>query len=178
MKINKRVIQSGYEGFAFPKMKTVKVKPEQVNKMPEEQLQNGVDQLLQANHLSYLRLPSNMFRAIHADRNISNRMKAWILHELSGFADNMIFKYLCQSGDVHIGLVCHIENKSETGKLHGKQKIRSKELGFNECRSLNDAIHIINGFNKFHQFFSQMLKQYADRKKRIEEVGNEKYAAN
>lgn len=170
MKINKRVIQSGYESFAFPKMKTVKVKPDAV-KRTESSIQSGVDELLEIHHLVNLRLPDDMFRAIKFHPQISNKMRSYLLAVLSGWPDNSVFKYLCQFGDIHIGLVCHIENKTETGRLHGKQKIRAKELGFNECQSLNDAVHIIKTFNKFHQFFSQMIRKYAEQKQAIEKVG-------
>lgn len=138
----KRVIRADWKGFAFPKMKRVKSNPSKKAETPEATIQATVDVLLQNAGIPFFRLPDNMFRAIHADRSISNRMKAWILHELSGWADNIAFFPI----DDKFCLCCHIENKSDKGKLRGKQKVRSKEIPYNIVRTEQDIRTLIKQF--------------------------------
>jgi hypothetical protein len=123
-------------------MKRVKSNPSKKATTPEATIQAIVDLLLQTEGIPFLRLPDNLFRAIHADKNISGRMKAWILHELSGWADNIAFIPI----DDKFCLCCHIENKSDKGKLRGKQKVRSKEIPYNIVRTETDIRELIKLF--------------------------------
>lgn len=160
--MRKRVVRADQKDVPFPKMKSIPVRKSKKAKVPESHIQACVDRILEQEGISYMRLPSNMFRAIHANPAISGRLKGWILHDLSGWADNIAFKSLCEYDGVKFCIACFIENKTEIGKLHGKQKIKDAELGYNICRDTNTIKNIIKVFNKFHAFLSEHIKRFRE----------------
>lgn len=157
---NKRVVRAGWEGFALPKQKNIKVLGDPV-KTPEKDIQHGVDELLQIYHIPYIRLPQMMFVAIIKSA-FSNQMKGYLLDGLAGFPDNTALLPLCEYEGKKFCLACLIENKTEKGKLRGKQKIKDLELGFNLSRDVGAAQEIIITFKKFHKFVSDLIRTYRD----------------
>jgi hypothetical protein len=155
----KRVIRADQEGFAFPKMKRVRIRPGSAE-VPEKTIQAITDTFLQLNHMPFFRLPDNMFKAILANPIISRRLKGWILHELGGWPDNITVHSLCEFNGIKFCLAALVENKTEKGRLHGKQKICDKELGFNVCRGEDDIKLIIAEFKKFLQLLQYLLSAY------------------
>lgn len=146
------IIKPGWEGFRFPKKKRIRVDPKQPE-TPEKTIQAMTDIILQTSGISYLRLPDHMFKSIYFNRAISPRLKAWILHELSGWADNIAFIPLNDK----FCLACMIENKTASGRLHGKQKQRARELPYNIVRSDKEAKQIVRGFKAFAERVKQLI---------------------
>lgn len=156
-KYNKSIVRAGWEGFAFPKHKNIKVSGDPVE-IPEKTIQAIVDTLLLCDHIPYIRLTTQLFMAVIKSPVLSGRLKAWILDGISGWPDNAAMLPLCEYNGIKFCLSCLIENKTVTGKLHGKQKIRNKELGFNIVRSEADARNVIKTFRQFHTKISNYLK--------------------
>lgn len=156
-KTYERVIRPDQEGVAFPKKVRKRLKPGK-KEVPESVIQSFVDSLLELNHIEYLRLPDNMFRAILSNRSIPEGVKAWVLSELSGWSDNIAFLPLCELNGVKFSLTCFIENKTESGTLRSKQKIKNRTLGYNVCRDEAKAKEIIDTFKRFKTLLSDILK--------------------
>jgi len=154
---NKRIVQAGWEWAAFPKQKRIKVRPAPTE-LPEKTIQAILDTLLMCEHIPYIRLTTQLFMAIIKSPILSNRTRAWILDGISGWPDSTALLPLCEYNGKKFCLACLIENKTEKGKLHGKQKIRDKELGFNIVRSEEDARNTIKVFRQFHKYLSTYLK--------------------
>jgi hypothetical protein len=143
IKQSKRVPRADQKWIPFPKMKRIKVRPNKKAVTPESIIQAMVDRMLRANRVPFLRLPSNMYKTIYFAK-ISTNLKRWILHDLSGWSDNITFLPIGTYKNVKFCLTAFVENKSSTGSLHGKQKILDKELGYNICRDQSTLTHIIN----------------------------------
>jgi len=140
----KRKPRSDQKDFAYPKMVRKSVRKSRKAKTPEDIIQGVVDTLLDLYHVPYLRLPANLFRGLFGNPQIPIWTKKHLKLAIAGWPDNMAFLPL----DDKYCLCCMIENKSDIGKLHGMQKIRSKELPFNICRTQEDALKLIDEFKE------------------------------
>ena len=107
----KRVPRADQAGVPFPKIKRVKVPTNKKADMPEKTVQAMVDRMLRANHVPFLRLPDNLFKSIYFAR-INTGLKRWILHDLSGWPDNLTFLPIGTYKNVKFCLTAFIENKT------------------------------------------------------------------
>jgi len=154
---SERIVRSGWEGFAFPKHTKVKTLPEKP-KTTEQEIEAGMDEVLKAFHIPNIRLPQMMFVAILKSPLLSGRMKGFLLDGLSGWPDRVCILPIGEYEGVKFCVTCLIENKTETGKLHGKQKEKNIELGFNISRNNDTAISIIKTFKKFHEYITKVIR--------------------
>jgi len=155
-----RVIRSDYAGRAHPKMKRVKKRPSKKALTPEDRLQGAADELLTLYHWVHLHLPDGMFRAIKSHPRLSEGVKINLLTELRSWPDNMPFLPIGKYKGVSFCLSPLIENKSDIGKLHGQQKIRNRELGYNVCRTVEDIQNIIKVSGEFLDFIQKAFANY------------------
>ena len=93
---------------------------------PESELQDYADALLEAKGIPFLRLPAGMFKVIFANPAIPIHHKAMLKDALAGWPDNLTILPISPRFNVCLCL----ELKTTTGKLHGMQKTRAKEMAW------------------------------------------------
>lgn len=106
-------------------------------KTPESELQAFADEYLKIKGIDYIRIPDSIFTVL--------AVKApFFMKGLGGHADNICFIPIAD--DYCISL--HLELKTKTGKLHGKQKANAKKLNWKIARSTKEIQDIIDKFEQ------------------------------
>ena len=148
-----------YKGFALPKPEHKK-KSVVADPHPESIVQAAVDARLSFAHMPYLRLTETLLKHIFTNPTIPVHIKKILADELGGWPDNMAFIPVSD----RYCLACLIENKSDKGKLHGRQKIKAAELPYNIIRSDKEAEALIADFEHIAGLISDGIRQYQEKK--------------
>ena len=150
----KRIPRTDQKGVAFPKMKKVR-KTKKKASTPESTIQAIADLLLRSEGIPYMRFPDSFFRSIFANPHINVWTKKHLKDALAGYADNILFLPVSDK----FCLACMMENKTETGKLTGMQKMRSKELPYNITRNEADIRALISEFQRVADLIKKELSE-------------------
>jgi hypothetical protein len=106
---------------------------------PESSLQSFADDYLAIKGIRSIRIPDGIFRYVQVNTSIGFR--AWFNKTFAGLPDNLLLKpcgkYM---------RACAMELKTETGVLHGKQKIAAKEEGWIIARTPEEIMKTIDEF--------------------------------
>jgi len=109
---------------------------------PESAIQKQCDDLLKIYRERYgmesMRMPDCVWRYLkqHAPAYIVKEASEW----MAGFADHNVFMRLTDK----YSLALHLELKSKTGRLHGKQKNKSDKIPYQISRSPEKTVEILN----------------------------------
>lgn len=124
----------------FPNKKWSAAK--RVKSVPEASIQSFVDDYLSALQIENIRIPDALWRLIHATGNPG--VIAQLRKAIGGISDNTCMIPISED----YSLCLHLELKSATGKLHGKQKINAKKLPWKIARSPEEAKKFIDEFKR------------------------------
>ena len=119
-------------------------KARRANGTKESEIQAAVDRLLTVLGFDYFRIPDAVYIAFKTGRMPNPGLRAAVLAQLRGWPDNAVHVPLYQTNGVKLCLTAFIENKTATGELHGEQKYKGARLGYNICRDVKDAHHVVN----------------------------------
>jgi ribosomal protein L44E len=115
-------------------------------KCTESQLQKQCNDLLDAHHIKYLRIPDWIWSWLKLNAPVQ------VVKELSGrfggMPDNMCIRRINDK----YNLLMAVELKIEKGKLHGKQKNWYKEIAVQISRTPEETIAKVNDFMVFEYF--------------------------
>jgi hypothetical protein len=111
-------------------------------KCTESQLQKQCNDLLDAHHIKYLRIPDWIWSWLKLNAPVQ------VVKELSGrfggMPDNMCIRRINDK----YNLLMALELKTTTGRLHGKQKTWAKEITVQISQTPDDTIASVNDFLK------------------------------
>jgi hypothetical protein len=124
----------------FPKMS--RAKHHKAKAAPESVLQDFTNKYLQLKGLTYLRLPESLFAAIFRNPNIDVWIKRHIKEAIAGWPDNLVLLPIGNG----LNLALALELKSETGKLHGEQKVLDKQIELLVARTPESVESAIKAF--------------------------------
>ena len=123
----------------FPKKKWLE-KPVTELHVSEALIQEQLNDLLEAYHIDFIRIPDGVWRWIMF--NAPAGIQAYFKKTFQGIPDNICFLPL----DDKYYLAIKLELKTQTGQLHGKQKHFAKTENWIISRSADDNIKVINEF--------------------------------
>lgn len=106
--------------------------------LSEDSIQSCVNDYLKLKRVDFIRFPDSFFRWIKMMAPPS--IQKWFFGMFGGRPDNICIIPISDG----IALALLLEIKTESGRLHGKQKHHEKE--WKVCRSVEDAIEVINKF--------------------------------
>jgi hypothetical protein len=106
--------------------------------IPESALQQVLDELLIYKHIRCVRIPDGIFRWVKM--NTPPKFQSWFFGMFAAWPDNLL---LMPTGKGYL-IGYPIELKRVSGKLHGRQKNRSKEQDWIVCRSTTEIINEVN----------------------------------
>lgn len=124
---------------AIPKKKWLE-KPAPTIKISEAEIQDQLNDLLEAYGIEYIRIPDGVWRWIMF--NAPATIQAYFKKTFQGIPDNVCFLPI----DDKYYLAIKLELKTATGQLHGRQKYFAKTQNWIISRSTDDNIRIINEF--------------------------------
>lgn len=123
----------------LPKKKWQKA-PLPAIKISEAEIQDQLNDMLDAYGIEYIRIPDGMWRWVMAAAPAG--IQAYFKKTFQGIPDNICFLPL----DDKYYLAIKLELKTQTGKLHGKQKQFARTENWIISRSTDDNIKVINDF--------------------------------
>jgi len=106
----------------------------------EDALQQQCNDYLEIKRIRYIRIPDSVWRWLAY--KASEAIKKWFRFIFGGLPDNICIIPINEKYNLCLAL----ELKTETGKLHGRQKHWSKELAVQISRSPEDTMRIIDEF--------------------------------
>ncbi len=107
----------------------------------ESQLQKQCDDYLAINRIKYLRIPNWIWNWLR--HNAPIEIMNYMSERFGGMPDNIC---LIPIGESKYNLALCLELKTETGRIHGKQKQWMKDLHVVISRSPEDTMHLIKLF--------------------------------
>ena len=122
----------------IPKKKWKEQHKKYSKKVSEDEIQQKVEEYLNSNNISYIRIPSEAYESIFLNQFVNPQQKSKIANYLRGIPDLTILldngKYVC------------IELKKNGGKQSLGQKQFARKIGSNYhiCYSLDDVITVLN----------------------------------
>ncbi len=138
---------------AFPKLVRLH-KEKEVAECPESALQSYAEAVLRAKRLPYLHLPLGMFKALFKSPTVAPYIKRILKDYLAGWPDLIIILPITTQQNL---CVC-LELKTTIGKLHGLQKVRSKEMAWIIARSRGEIDRAIKKAEWMAEHMRQDLK--------------------
>jgi len=109
--------------------------------VPEQSIQNAVENYLQLKGLQYIHIPNAVYRMCAPFYKIPIQTKKEISEALKGIPDLLIFKASLDGNNNDCLL---LELKRKNGKARQSQTNWHKGLNMNICDSVDDAIKTIN----------------------------------
>jgi hypothetical protein len=108
----------------------------------ESALQDQLNDLLDVYNIKYIRIPNGVWKWLQF--NAPQGILKFFQKTFGGIPDNVCIVPISKD----YNLCLNIELKTESGKLHGKQKEWSKETAVKISRSTNESIECVNEFKK------------------------------
>jgi len=125
----------------------IKRKPPKKAKTLEKEIQAYVDWKIKNEGWPCIRIPDALYKAVfRAGNNIPPHVGNIISQYLTGLPDNIV----CLGMGTRFFLGCSVENKSDVGKLHGKQKEWARKLNTNLVRTRPEIDRILKQMEKLH----------------------------
>lgn len=125
----------------------------------EDVIQKQANDIYELKGIPYLRMGSELYSVIFSNPQLPIGVKKKISDEIKGWPDNMLFLPITPK----FNLNCHIELKTETGKLNKGQNDKSKVMSVNIARDYKAIQAIAEKFIWFADKLRADLKPFIEK---------------